>query len=182
MKLPKVLCILLCLILCITLVSCDKEDKIMENYPQLIDKKHIIKEITPKEVIDKVLNEETFILVLGFPACPWCQALLPEVNSVGKELKIKTIYYCDIKDCRDNENSIDKEYYLQMRKYFSDCIDSQKDRINAPTTLKIKDGQLVSYHVDTVSSHMINEAGILPTLTSEQIDELHEILKELFNK
>ena len=43
MKTLKVLCIMLCLILTLAVTSCEKEDKIMENYPGITDNKHIIK-------------------------------------------------------------------------------------------------------------------------------------------
>ena len=182
MKLYKVLTIILCLCLILTISSCKKEDTMMENYPGLTDKSHIIKEIELKEVVDKIANQETFIVVLGFPECPWCQALMPEINAVGKNLNIKNIYYCNIKDARDNDESKDKIYYLALYEYFNEIVDAEKDRINAPTTLKITKGKLSAYHVDTVSSHQISETGILPPLSSEQILELHNILKEIFNK
>lgn len=182
MKLLKVLCILLCLTLIITITSCEKEDHIMENYPGITDNKHIIKELSLSELTNKVSNKETFVVVLGFPECPWCQALLPELNACGKEVKLDTIYYCDIKDARDNPESKDKIYYLGLYEYFEDVVDDEKDRINAPTVIKVKSGKLAGYHIDTVSSHVINESGILPELNSQQRLELHALLKELFNK
>ena len=94
MKTVKVLCIMLCLALTLTVTSCEKEDKIMENYPGITDNKHIIKELSLKELTEKISNQETFVVVLGFPECPWCQALMPEVNEVGKELDLdEAVYY-----------------------------------------------------------------------------------------
>ena len=182
MKLFKVLSIILCLCLIVTISSCNKEDAMMENYPGLTDKKHIIKELTPKELVEKIANKETFVVVLGFPECPWCQALMPEVNTVGKELKLDNIYYCNIKDARDNPESADKIYYLGLYEYFEEIVDDEKDRINAPTTIKVKEGSLAGFHIDTVKDHTISETGILPALTDDQKNELHQILKELFNK
>lgn len=182
MKLYKVLTIILCFCLILTINSCDKEDQIMENYPGITDELHIIKELSLKELVEKVSNQETFVVVLGFPECPWCQALMPEVNTVGKELNFESIYYCNIKDARDNSESKDKIYYLALYEYFIEIVDKEKLRINAPTTLKITNGDLSAYHVDTVSTHQINEAGILPALSNEQKEELHNILKEIFNK
>lgn len=182
MKLLKVLCIMLCLTLTLLITSCEKEDKIMENYPGVTDNKHIIKELSLKELTDKISNQETFVVVLGFPECPWCQAIMPEINEVGKTLGLDEIYYCNIKDARDNTESKDKIYYLGLYEYFEEVVDDEKDRINAPTTIKINGGKLAGYHIDTVLSHSINEAGILPQLTTEQRLELHTLLTELFNK
>lgn len=182
MKILKVLCIMLCLTLTLAVTSCEEEDKIMENYPSITDNKHIIKELSLKELTEKISNQETFVVVLGFPECPWCQALLPELNTVGKNLELENIYYCDIKDARDNVDSKDKIYYLGLYEYFNECVDTEKNRINAPTTVKVNNGKLSGYHVDTVPSHSINEAGVLPELTTEQRLELHTLLEELFNK
>ncbi len=182
MKIFKVLTVILCLSLFLTITSCNKEDLIMENYPGITDKKHIIKELTPKELVEKISNQETFVVVLGFPECPWCQALMPEVNKVGKELALENIYYCNIKDSRDNLDSSDRIYYLGLYEYFEEMVDDEKDRINAPTTLKVKDGRLAGFHIDTVESHTINQTGVLPPLTEEEKIELHTLLKDLFNK
>ena len=91
MKILKIFSILLCLALTLALSSCEKEDHIMENYPGLTDNKHIIKELSLKEVTEKVSNKETFVLVFGFSECPWCQAIMPELNEVGKKLSLDTV-------------------------------------------------------------------------------------------
>lgn len=182
MKTLKLLIILICFTFAILITSCTKEDYVMENYPSLTDNNHIIKELTPKQLLDKVENNESFIVLLGFPACPWCQAIMPEYNEVAKELNIQAIYYVDIKDMRDNPESEDHDIYLTLYEKFEAVVDQEKERINAPTIINIKDGQLVGFHIDTVSTHTINEAGILPPLDEEQRNELHTILKELFNK
>ncbi|MBE6130549.1 MAG: hypothetical protein E7183_02405 [Erysipelotrichaceae bacterium] len=182
MKTLKVLCIMLCLALTLTVTSCEKEDKIMENYPGITDNKHIIRELSLKELTEKISNQETFVVVLGFPECPWCQALMPEVNEVGKNLDLDEAYYCNIKDARDNPESKDKIYYLGLYEYFKECVDTEKNRINAPTTIKVNSGKLAGYHIDTVPTHTISETGVLPPLTEDEKLELHTLLKELFNK
>ena len=182
MKVLKLLSLLICFTFILFITSCVEEDHIMENYPSLTDEKHIIKELTPKELLTKVENKETFIVLLGFPACPWCQAIMPEYNEVAKALNIKEIYYVDIKDMRDNPESVDHNIYLTLYEKFIEVADQEKERINAPTIMNIKEGNLAGFHIDTVSSHTINEAGILPPLEEEQKTELHNILKELFNK
>lgn len=182
MKLLKVLCILFCLMITLTVASCRKEDQIMENYPGLTDNKHIIKELSLEELTKKVSNKETFVVVLGFPECPWCQAIMPELNEAGKNLNLENVYYCNIKDARDNIDSKDRIYYLGLYEYFEDVVDDEKDRINAPTVIKVNNGRLAGFHIDTVEGHTINESGVLPPLNEEQRLELHTLLKELFNK
>ena len=48
--------------------------------------------------------------------------------------------------------------------------------------LAIKNGKLEAFHIDTVSTHTINEQGILPALTAEQKTLLHSIIKGLISK
>ena len=168
MKAIKLLSLLICFTFILFITSCVEEDHIMENYPSLTDEKHIIKELTPKELLTKVENKETFIVLLGFPACPWCQAIMPEYNEVAKTLNIEEIYYVDIKDMRDNPESVDHNIYLTLYEKFIEAADQEKERINAPTIMNIKEGNLAAFHIDTVSSHIINEAGILPPLEEEQ--------------
>jgi thiol-disulfide isomerase/thioredoxin len=117
---------------------------------------------------------------MGFPACPWCQAVVPHVNKIAKEEGFKTIYYLDILDMR-NETSKDHNKYLELKNLISDAVDKEKDRINGPTFIVVKNGQMVGYHLDTVSSHQLVD-GILPPMTNDQINELHEILRNLIKK
>lgn len=180
-KINKII-LLLILSLSLTSCSCGKKKNIMENYPSLTDKKHIIVEITPEQLVEKISNKESFIVTLGFEECPWCQALMPEYNYVAKEEGFKEIYYCDIKDMRDNLESKDRIYYLGLYEYFNEVVDQEKNRINAPTMIAVKDGKLSGFHIDTVSSHIINEQGILPPLSEEQKNELHKVIKDLLDK
>lgn len=182
MKRYNKILLLLILLIPLTLCSCKKKDTIMENYPSITDKKHVIVELSPKELIEKISNQESFIVTLGFEACPWCQALMPEYNEVAKSEGLKEVYYVDIKDMRDNVESSDRIYYLALYSYFNEIVDIEKDRINAPTMLAIKNGKLEAFHIDTVSTHTINEQGILPALTAEQKTLLHSIIKGLISK
>ena len=124
MKRYNKILLLLILLIPLTLCSCKKKDTIMENYPSITDKKHVIVELSPKELIEKISNQESFIVTLGFEACPWCQALMPEYNEVAKSEGLKEVYYVDIKDMRDNVESSDRIYYLALYSYFNEIVDS----------------------------------------------------------
>ena len=154
------------------------DKKFMQDYPQLKDKNHIYEVINADKMMAIIENKETCIVVMGFKACPWCQALVPYVNEVAKQEGLKKIYYLDILDMRDNNESADHGKYLYFKEYFSTVLDKEKDRINAPTVLSIKDGELMGFHLDTVSSHLM-EDNILPPLNSKQEEELKNILQNL---
>ena len=82
------------LLLCIT--SC-KKGNVMNDYPNIEDKHHVFEEIEINDVLKKLENKKSFYLILGFPECPWCQAIMPVLNDVAKDNKVKTIYYINIK-------------------------------------------------------------------------------------
>lgn len=170
------------LLFSVVLTSCDTEDKIMKNYPQITDENHVFEEVNIDTIIQKLENEETFYLVMGFPTCPWCQALMPVLNEVAKEYEGTKIYYLDILDLRDNEESLGHEKYLELENnYFKEALDIEKDRLNAPTFVKVKNGSLKQYHLNTVSTHTMNENGVLPALTDAEKNELIGILRGFFD-
>lgn len=64
----------------------------------------------PSTIINKLTSKEAGIYYFGFPTCPWCLELLPilddalveenetayVVNTRGKNILMKTIFYCKI--------------------------------------------------------------------------------------
>lgn len=176
----KIIKSLFLIIFLLTLTAC-KGDAFMEDYPQLKDKEHIYQVIDIDKMFEIIDTQDSCIVVMGFKDCPWCQSLVPYLNEVGKKEGLTVIYYLDIKDMRDNLESVDHKGYLELKEYFIDAVDQEKDRINAPTVLAIKDGELAGFHLDTVSTHLM-EGTILPKLTAEQEDELREILTNLIKK
>lgn len=193
MKINKVssIIVLLMVLLCVT--SCSKKkDALVEEYP-LLNKNHVVEEITPEILIKKISNKESFIVVLGFPKCPWCQALMPVFDETIREKntnkKIEA-YYVNILSMRDNEDDKNRIYYYALSKYLENALVdyTNKDtketgkRINAPTTIAVNKGELVGYHLNTVTDHVLNESGVLPALTSEQNKQLKNTINTLLEK
>ena len=160
-----------------------KYGNVAENYP-LLSEMNVFEEISPQRALEFFTEHESGIIVFGFPACPWCQQLLPELDMVSKKCGGFIIYYVDIKDMRDNLDSPDHPTYLLIKEKVKKALDVEKDRINAPTIVTVANGNIIDYHLDTVPSHqMVN--GQLPEMTIEQKRELSEILtnmiKTLYN-
>lgn len=187
MKIKKVKRIVVCIGVVmfggLFLCGCKNEKKqINKEYPQLIDKHHIFEAIDVEDVNQKLTNQDDFYLIMGFSTCPWCQALMPELNAVGKQNQVKTIYYLNIKEIRDNPEAKGYELFQTLTATsFKDSIDQEKNRVNAPTFIKVVDGKIVKYHLNTVSNHIKNENGVLPPLSDEQKVELKNILNSFFN-
>ena len=158
----KIVVIILIICFVLTLTGCTKRN-IMKDYPSLNDKNHIYKEVKIDDVITMLKDQESFYLVMGFPECPWCQALMPVLNDVAKDASIKVDLYLEL------ENN-----------YFKEALDSSNNRLNAPTFVKVDNGIMTKYHLNTTQDHIKNENGVLPPLTQEQRGELENILMDFF--
>lgn len=163
--------------------SCKNEKKQINNdYPQLTDKNHVFEKITVEEVNKKLTNKDDFYLIMGFSSCPWCQALMPELNDASKQNQVKKIYYLDIKEIRDNKEDEGYDLFQALtNSSFKEIVDQEKNRVNAPTLVKIVNGEVIKYHLNTVTDHIKNENGVLPPLSTEQKTELKNILNSFFN-
>lgn len=171
------------LILLCVFTSCKTTKRtIVEEYSQL-DKNHVYVRITINELKNKINDQETFFIVMGFPKCSWCQELMAPLNEVAKTQNVKKIYYLDIKEIRDNVFAKGyKEFKELSNTVFSDALVEQTKKINSPTTMRIENGVLTQYHIGTVNSHIPNERGVLEPLTTIQKEELSNILKDLLRQ
>ena len=169
-----------CVILALSLIKMFEKPQyanIVEMYP-LLSEDNVFEEVGADRIIQMIDNREDGLIVFGFPACPWCQQLLPVLDTVAKKSQIFHIFYVDIKDMRDNESSPDHEKYLYIKQKFKEILDVEHDRINAPTVVTVTAGNVIDYHLDTVPSHQMVD-GRLPEMTAEQKRELAEILKQV---
>ena len=73
---------------------------------------------TPEQVLS-VLEKGSGLVFLGFPQCPWCQQLAPIVNEAAKAEQFNSIYYLDIRQARQDNDST----YQQL-------LEKLKDHLN----------------------------------------------------
>lgn len=175
----KIIKNLLLVFILLFVTSC-KEDTFMKDYPQLEDKKHIYEVVQIDRVLDVFEKDESALILMGFSACPWCQAIVPYVNEAAKLENKDVVYYLDILAMREEDN-VDHAKYLKLKEIINEAVDKEKDRINGPTFIVVKNGEMVGYHLDTVSSHQMVD-GVLPPMNENQVSELRDILKKLIQK
>ena len=82
-------------------------------------------ELKCDEVIEKINNKESFVLVVSQTTCTHCISYKPVLESVAKKYKIKA-YYVDV-------NLFSEEEDNEFKKYVSYS--------DTPSTLFIKDGE-----------------------------------------
>jgi len=157
-------------------------DKFRSEYQQVTDEEHVFEYVSANQILYMIENKKTALIVLGFKECPWCQALMPVLNEAAKNEEVEKVYYLDIKTMRDDTTTSEHKKYLMLKEAFSEAVDESKDRLNAPTVIFLKDGELVDYHIDTVITHVMNDNNVLPPLTKDEHKELLEILESKIDK
>jgi thiol-disulfide isomerase/thioredoxin len=104
--------------------------------------------------VENFLLHGTGILFFGFPACPWCQAYLPQLNTVLQSNGAETAYYNIYTD-----KTADRDFYDQIAKDVESINDSGsaiiqynndgKQVFYMPLVMFVKNGRIVAYNNET---------------------------------
>lgn len=163
-----------------------------------IDENNPIKYANYDKLLE-VIKEDTGIIYLGFPSCPWCRNALPVLLAAANDNNIDTIYYMNILNERDsyvvedgklvyaedeegNEKKGTEGYFKLLEaldEHLSDYTilfegekyDVGEKRIYAPSVIFVKNGEVLGIHVSTVESQ--NDPK--EELTDKQYNELYSI-------
>ena len=102
MKKAKRNVILLVIICLIVLVGAIFADRILG--------KSYLKELKYDEVIEKINNKESFVLLLSQTTCSHCMDFKPKLESVAKEYKL-TVYYLETNLLTEDDNKDLKAHF-----------------------------------------------------------------------
>lgn len=170
-------------------------------YPKVeIDKKNPVKYASYDDILE-LLTDGTGIIYLGYPTCPWCRNVVPVLIEAASEVGIDDIYYINMKDERDEikvkeDGSLEvtkegtegykklltrldailDEYTLQDM--HGNTVSANEKRIYVPLVIFVRDGEIVSYHVDTVES----QTNPFVLLNEDQKNELMDIYISAMHK
>ena len=174
------------------------------KYPEVkISKDNAIKYSNASEV-EKVMDEGTGVIYLGYAKCPWCRSAVPALLQAAEDAGIENVYYIDMENERDEYAVEDGELvlkdvgtndYQKLLKVFDKYLDKyviEKDgkkykvgekRIYVPMTVFVREGEVVGIHIDTVES----QKNPFNPLNDKQFEELyniysgymHEVLNDL---
>lgn len=102
--------------------------------------KNEIKYVETTEIMKKLDNKESFIMVVGNTTCAACIAYKPTLEQLVQN-KGTELYYVEV----DVEGAKSETHRENVRKLFEEYMD---DKVNAtPSTIRFKDGELVDLHV-----------------------------------
>ena len=221
--------IILILLVTVTVTACTKTDssRFKEDYESLngektgyqdykyreveIDKNNPIIYSSFKEVFDKINNKESFIVYVGFSACPWCRSVIPYVLESAKENNIDKIYYINVRE--DNTKESDLRGYFKLDennnvvvdiypdKYYHDVLvtlddyltpftieneegevfETGENRLYAPTLIAYKKGKAVALD-ECISKHQTDPyQKLTKEMKKEMKEKANKVFKE-FNK
>jgi thiol-disulfide isomerase/thioredoxin len=142
------------------------------------------------EVISK-LESGTGIINLGFPSCPWCREIVPHLIELTERESVP-LYYMNIQPIRDvmelNESgeiitaTEGTPEYHRMVEILHDWLweyagldDPEIKRIYVPTTIFVRDGEILYVHIATLRENYID--GYKP-LSDEQAERVTGYLND----
>lgn len=143
-----------------------------------------------EEEVFYTLKNKTGILFFTWEECPWCKELIPYLVNLSMEKEVPLFIFegydmRDIKELDDKGNVITKKegsslYNTLLRElnqylpYYEGLGEYKEKRIYLPTTIFLKDGQIIDVHTGLVDSY----ENPKESLTKEQENELIAYLKE----
>lgn len=66
-----------------------------------ISSKNPIKYKSEDEIVDAINNKDTFVVLFGYPSCPWTRSIVETLMVVARENSLDDIYYVNVEDIRD---------------------------------------------------------------------------------
>jgi len=140
----------------------------------LMDKDNVFVYKSARQTAD-ILENGTGVIFIGFPACPWCQAYVPILNEVAKELGIDEVIYLDILIDR-SINSAQYRRLVEMKKHHLETDDNGKPRIYVPDVTVVKDGVIVGHDNETCT---LSDMDPTDYWTISKVEALRQRLREM---
>jgi thiol-disulfide isomerase/thioredoxin len=130
------------------------------------------------QIVD-ILRGGTGVVFLGFPSCPWCQAYVPMLNDVAKEVGIEKIFYLNIQEDRAN-NSPEYQAIVEILKDHLDLDNEGKPRVFVPDVTVVDHGKIIGHDNETSTI----SGGITPEeyWTEEKVTALKNRLRTMMSE
>lgn len=159
-----------------------------------------IKYVSAKEAA-KIIKEESGVMYIGAPWCPWCRNAVPVLFEAAKNNGVEKVYYVDLTEYRNVweivngelvKSQKEKEGYYDLLNALDETLgnstyklkdengieyDTNEKRIYMPMVLGIKGGKIVETHVGTVTLDETQDK--YSYLTETQKDELLSVYDKI---
>ena len=142
------------------------------QYPE-VGQDNIYKIVDIDKAID-IFQNDTGIVLVGFPSCKWCQKFAVVLNEAAKEYDVESIYYLDIKYHRKNSTEEYMELVNIIREYL-ELDENQNPILYVPDVYFIKNGSILGHNNETA---MLEDIELDEYYTEENRSELKQNLIE----
>lgn len=187
-KLCSFLCVLSMLVACsakpvdinqnVCGFECETSD--MSEYTSLAGVDHVFLDVTYEEALQFLKSEEfSGILYYGYPACPWCEEAVVEMNDAAKAMNVDIYYINKKSDFNIAHPELEEATETILNTYFALDLDKEgKPHLYVPEVVVIKKGKVVDHHLGTFEEHDAHER----TLNEKEKQTLEAIYVEMFQK
>lgn len=187
-KICSFLCILLLLLGCsakpvdinqnVCGFECEASD--MQEYASLQGVDHVFLDVNYEEALALLKNKSfSGILYYGYPACPWCDEAVVEMNDAAKSLNV-SIYYVNKKsDFNLLHPELEKETETFLNAYYT--LDKDEDgnpHLYVPEVVVVKDGVVIDHHLGTFEEHDAHKRK----LSDDEKTKLENVYLMMFKK
>ena len=130
--------------------------------------------------IIRIMEKGTGVVYFGFPECPWCQAYVPYLNEVAKEVGIEKIYYYNILEDRKNNTEFYKKMVNKLTGYLQ-YDDEGNERIYVPMVVFLTNGEIIDVDFET-SLDTLGFEDPKDYWTDEEVKDLKDKLTSLMTR
>jgi len=95
-----------------------------------------------------ILAKGRGIVFMGFKECPWCQSYAVYLHDVAREMEIDKIYYCDIREDRENNSESYQRITSSFAAYFQHD-DEGRPRVYVPDVWIVSRGRIITHDFET---------------------------------
>lgn len=156
----------------IALAGCSSND-VMKGYPKLKGKNHQFVTESYTDIVTNMENKVPGVYYIGFPDCPWCQVLAPELNTILKDHDLKA-NLINIRSSEFENNEILQERLAEFMKTFTAGAENSKGSV--PFIVAISKDGIVDGHLGITPDYNDN----IKPLTEAQREYLTARLDYLF--
>lgn len=182
------------------------ESKGGKIYPEVtIDEDNVIEYVNMEQAAE-LIDKDTGVFYFGYASCPWCRNAVSVLLNAADNAELDKIYYIDMEDMRDTKEVGDdgeilttkegEEGYDELLEVLDSVLldytieDSEgnelsagEKRIYVPLVVFVVDGEIVNYHMDTVSSqtdpYVVLDEDQQVELYNIYTDGIHDVLGDV---
>ena len=166
----------------------------VKEYKYLEDEANIFKSIDYDELMDLINNLGTGLVVMGGPWCEYTQAIMKELNDIGKKAGIDAIYnydprfidifkeVTDLRECKTLETKL-KYYALVEKIHFKNeelVQDTLISKIDTPFIFCILYGECVGYF--SIQATKKENGMLVPVNEKSSVIDFYYNVTSLINK